>query len=96
MPVSEGAPRSDDGNYWWDGSEWQVVPDDERSSSDDAAATTGDGEMTAERLAAITSEDQLDEKSAPYFQPDYDAYPDDDSDAEGDDVLSDEPVGGAA
>lgn len=25
MPVPEGAQLSEDGNYWWDGSDWQLV-----------------------------------------------------------------------
>ncbi len=26
MTVPEGAQLSEDGNYWWDGAEWQAVP----------------------------------------------------------------------
>jgi hypothetical protein len=102
-PVPQGAQRSEDGYYWWDGSSWQEVPEEERTSpqpsasaasTGDAAATPTDGAgaMTHEELAQITSEDQLDDRSKPYFEPDYDMYPDDDSAAEGGDLLSDEPT----
>ncbi len=92
-PVPEGAQRSEDGHYWWDGSAWQEVPEDERTGS----AATGsqdsanaDGEMSEEQVAQITTEEQLDERSQPYFQPNPDSYPDDDTQAEGGDLLSDE------
>lgn len=103
-PVPEGAQRSEDGHYWWDGSEWQQVPEDERVAAVAAAAgggtadsgdSSGAGQISHEELAQITSEDQLDDRSKPYFQPDADAVPDDTSDAEGGDVLSDEPADGA-
>ena len=60
--------------------------------------TTGTGTDTTaaaishDELAQITSAEQLDDRSKPYFQPDADMYPDDASDAEGADVLSDEPA----
>lgn len=94
-PVPEGARRSEDGFYWWDGSAWQEVPEDERVAQD-AINPAGPGEMTQDELSRITSEDELDDRSMPYFQPDYDMYPDDDSSAEGSDVLSDEPAPDAA
>jgi hypothetical protein len=59
-----------------------------------AAAGAAAGEMTHEELTAITSGDQIDERAYPYFQPDYDTYPDDTSAAETQDHLSDEPVQG--
>jgi hypothetical protein len=101
-PVPQGAQRSEDGHYWWDGNDWQEVPEDERvaptdpasqtPASSDTDGTTGSGEMTMDELSQITSEEQLDDRSKVYFEPDYDMYPDDDSDAEGEDVLSDEPA----
>lgn len=100
-PVPEGAQRSEDGYYWWDGNAWQPVPEDERASSSQPAADdgasgpadgSGTGRISHKELAQITSEDQLDDRSKPYFQPDADAVPDDTSDAEGADVLSDEPA----
>jgi hypothetical protein len=74
------------------------------NSSDPNPAPTGSastgsadsGGMSHEELAQITTVDQLDERSKPYFQPDADMYPDDASAAEGGDVLSDEPASGAA
>lgn len=101
-PVPEGAQRSEDGYYWWDGTTWQQIPEEERTASATSSASSGgsanpDGSggsdgMSHEQLAQITSEDQLDDKSKPYFQPDPDKYPDDASAAEGADVLSDEPA----
>jgi hypothetical protein len=100
-PVPEGAQRSDDGYYWWDGNARREVPEDERvasatTGSHDTANAVGSGEITMNELAQITSEDQPDDRSKPYFQPDPDMYPDDDSDAEGYDLLSDEPAPDAA
>ena len=77
-PVPEGAQRSEDGHYWWDGTEWKPV------DGAAAGATNGGqtGDVTHEELAAIQSEDQIQERHKPYFQPDYDKVPDDDSWAE--------------
>jgi hypothetical protein len=44
--VPPGAQRSDDGNYWWDGSQWQPVPG---GAADPAAA--GTSPQAAERAA---------------------------------------------
>jgi hypothetical protein len=76
--VPEGAQLSEDGHYWWDGSEWKPV------DGAAAAATNGGqtGDVTHAELAAIQSEDQIEERHKPYFQPDYDKVPDDDSWAE--------------
>jgi len=98
--VPAGAQRSEDSYYWWDGTAWQQVPEDERASGASGAtgaaasgAGAGDGAgISHDELAQITSADQLDARSKPYFQPDADMYPDDASDAEGTDVLSDEPA----
>jgi hypothetical protein len=103
--VPEGAQRSEDGYYWWDGTAWQQVPEDERDSrasagstaagADGAAGAAGAAGISHDELAQITTADQLDDRSKPYFQPDADMYPDDASDAEGTDVLSDEPASDA-
>jgi len=93
--VPQGARRSEDGYYWWDGADWQQVPEDERVQSATASEQPDGAGISHEELARITSEEQLDERSKPYFQPDADKYPDDASDAEGADVLSDEPAPGA-
>ena len=95
-PVPEGAQRSEDGFYWWDGNAWLEVPEDERvapgadGQGEMSQGEMSQGEMSQDELSQITSEDQLDDRSTPYFQPDPDMYPDDDSAAEGGDVLSDE------
>jgi hypothetical protein len=41
--IPEGALRSDDGHYWWDGTQWQLI-------DENAAVDTGDERVTA-RLA---------------------------------------------
>lgn len=97
VPVPEGAERSEDGNYWWDGSTWQLIPESERAASATGSqGAAGSGAISHDELAQITHENQLDDRSKPYFQPDADMYPDDASDAEGADMLSDEPAPDAA
>ena len=80
--VPEGAQLSPDGHYWWDGTEWKPI------DSAAAGATNGghNGDVTQEELLAIKHEDQIEERHKPYFQPDYDKVPDDNSwaEAEGD------------
>jgi hypothetical protein len=44
--VPAGALLSDDGHYWWDGHQWQLV------AGEGGAATTGDGWTAAGSLAA--------------------------------------------
>lgn len=81
--VPEGATLSEDGYYWWDGTDWQEVVEDAPSPSGEAAGSgESSGEITYEELAAITSEDQLEEKYQSHFQPDYEKLADDDSLAE--------------
>ena len=46
MTVPEGAQLSDDGNYWWDGTDWQ--PTGNAGAGD---AETGDGSGLADALA---------------------------------------------
>jgi len=98
--VPAGAQRSEDGYYWWDGAAWQQIPEDERGSQASAGTTTAAATATTtttaaishDELSQITTEDQLDDRSKPYFQPDADMYADDASNAEGTDILSDEPA----
>lgn len=93
MSVPEGAQRSEDGHYWWDGADWQPVPADDPQAP---GASGASGEVTPEQLAQISSEDQIDDQLHPYFAPDYDMYADDTSQAEGADQVSDEPAEGGA
>lgn len=102
-PVPEGAQRSEDGYYWWDGTTWQQIPEDERAAAaaspagtDGSDGTAASGEISHEELAQITDVSQIDDRSKPYFHPDPDMYPDDASGAESSDVLSDEPAPNAA
>lgn len=39
MTMPEGAQRSEDGNYWWDGSQWQPVQGTASSSASAAVGT---------------------------------------------------------
>jgi hypothetical protein len=84
--IPEGAQLSEDGNYWWDGSEWQPV----EGQSGQA------GEVTAEHLEPVGdigaepgSDELITEELKPYFQPDVDGIADDDSEAELSEVLDD-------
>jgi hypothetical protein len=89
MPdMPEGAQKSEDGYYWWDGAAWQPVSQGEQAQGGQAQAQ---GAPTKEEIDAITSPDQLTERLYPYFLPDYDKVPDDTSQAEVSAVLSDEP-----
>jgi hypothetical protein len=42
MTVPEGAQLSDDGKYWWDGSDWQPVPDGDTQQAE-VGALSDDG-----------------------------------------------------
>jgi hypothetical protein len=46
--IPEGALRSDDGHYWWDGSQWQLI----ENGADAAGASGTDSERAAARVAA--------------------------------------------
>ena len=48
--VPEGAPLSDDGQYYWDGSEWQAV----EGGATDGAAAAGEGEARNVEVAYET------------------------------------------
>ena len=74
--IPADAPRSDDGNYWWDGDAWQPVEGAAASTSDtDSGSDSGSDEVTPEQLepAADTgaepgNEEALTEKTKPYFE----------------------------
>lgn len=36
--IPEGAQRSDDGHYWWDGERWQLVDSEEAPAGDERVA----------------------------------------------------------
>jgi hypothetical protein len=38
--IPAGAERSPDGNYWWDGSAWQLIPENERGPAAGASAAS--------------------------------------------------------
>jgi hypothetical protein len=49
--IPEDALRSDDGHYWWDGEQWQLI--ENGTGTDTTAATdTSDSERVAARVAA--------------------------------------------
>lgn len=41
MTVPDGAQLSEDGKYWWDGADWQPVPEDESGSSSSGSTEVG-------------------------------------------------------
>jgi hypothetical protein len=43
MTVPDGAQRSEDGKYWWDGADWQPVTEESKDNS-----TAGSGEQSAD------------------------------------------------
>ena len=97
--VPEGAQLSDDQQWWWDGENWQPVggndPNAAAGNQPDAAGGNA-GEASQEELQAVNDngtdpgdESKLDDKLKPYFQPDYDSAPDDDSWAEVAEALDD-------
>jgi hypothetical protein len=51
MTMPEGAQLSEDGNYWWDGSQWQLVPQDQSGQAAGSDSPAG--------AAPQLSEDQL-------------------------------------
>ena len=58
--VPAGVLLSDDGHYWWDGNQWQLV------AGEGAAATTGDGRTAAEPPA--TPVELTDEQRRQYLE----------------------------
>ena len=72
MPeIPEGAQRSEDGQYWWDGTEWQPVEGADASGSGSEGAA---GEVRPEQLEPMAdtgeepgNEDALTEQTRPYF-----------------------------
>jgi hypothetical protein len=44
MTVPDGAQRSEDGKYWWDGNDWQPVPEDEAGGSTEVGQLSEDGQ----------------------------------------------------
>ncbi|MEO8267202.1 MAG: hypothetical protein ABI706_16995 [Ilumatobacteraceae bacterium] len=98
--VPEGAQLSEDGQYWWDGENWQLV----EGANDNANAGGNDntgGEVSAEELTPVNDsgvepgdESLIDERLKPYFEPNYDAVEDDYSYAEQDEVLDDSQATG--
>ncbi len=84
--IPEGAQLSKDGNYWWDGNEWQPVQ----------GQAGHPGEVTAEHLEPVGDigaepgfDELITEVLKPYFEPDVDGIPDDDSESELPEVLDD-------
>ena len=96
--VPEGAQLSDDGQYWWDGENWQLV--EGANGNDNSNA----GEVSAEQLTPVNDtsvepgdENLIDEQLKPYFEPNYDAVEDDYTYAEQAEVLDDsQATGGGA
>ena len=104
--VPEGAQLSDDGQWWWDGEQWQSVQGGAGNENRPAGDNDNtNAEVTAEELQRLNDnnaepgdENQLDERLKPYFQPDYDGVADDTSYAEQAESMDDSQAtgGGAA
>lgn len=99
--MPEGAQLSDDGHYWWDGENWQLVQGAQAPAGAEAPAGTGD--VTADDLTPVGDtgvepgdESKLDERLKPYFEPDYDSVEDDTSYAEQAEVMDDSQYTGSA
>ncbi len=97
--VPEGAQLSDDGQYWWDGENWQAV----EGAGAEGAQAEGTGEVTAEQLTPVGDsgvepgdEGLLSEELKPYFEPDYDGIDDDSSYAEQGETMDDSQATGPA
>ena len=86
MPdMPEGAQLSEDGQWWWDGTEWQQVLADQAASEREV---TGEDLMVYNDTGAEAGDDsQLREEHKPYFQSDGDTVPDDYSSAECDSSI---------
>ena len=51
--IPEGAQRSDDGHYWWDGQQWQLIEEGAVATDvSDGSAGGADSERVAARVAA--------------------------------------------
>jgi hypothetical protein len=95
--VPEGAQLSEDGQYWWDGENWQLVEGAGGNENSNAETT----EVSAEDLTPVNDtgvepgdENLIDERLKPYFEPDYDSVEDDASYAEQDAVMDDSQATG--
>jgi hypothetical protein len=44
MTVPDGAQLSEDGKYWWDGADWQPVPEDSAEQSTEVGKLSEDGQ----------------------------------------------------
>jgi hypothetical protein len=51
MPKApEGAQLSEDGHYWWDGSDWQPNADDTTATPPEPGESGGDSSLTPEQV----------------------------------------------
>ena len=87
--IPQGAQFSEDGNYWWDGSQWQPVENSAAQASESTEVTAEQLEPVGDIGAEPGSEDLINEQLKPYFQPDVDGVPDDASEAELSEMLDD-------
>jgi hypothetical protein len=105
--MPQGAQLSDDGNYWWDGASWQLVPGADAAAGAAAPAGSeapaGGGDVTADDLTPVGDtgvepgdESKLDERLKPYFEPDYDSVEDDTSYAEQAEAMDDSQYTGSS
>ena len=101
--VPDGAQQSEDGRYWWDGENWQLVEGADGNENAGGNDNSTAGEVSADDLAPVNDtgvepgdESLIDERLKPYFEPDYDSVEDDYSYAEQAEVLDDSPASGGS
>ena len=106
--VPEGAQLSEDGQYYWDGTDWQLVEGAEGAAGTEGTEGAGGegggaGDITAEELepvgdsgAETGNEDLLDDRLRPYFEPSSEGVEDDESLAEVDATLDEDAFTGGS
>lgn len=105
--VPEGAQLSEDGQYWWDGENWQQVEgananenegneneNNDNTDADAAEVTVNDVTPVNDSGVEPGDETLIDERLKPFFEPDYDGVEDDSSYAEQGEVMDDSQATG--
>ena len=92
------AQKSPDGNYWWDGSDWQPVQGAAAAGAASATAGAADAaagaapseEQMKSEIAQLTSEEQIQEHHKPWLEVSLDRSADDLAEAQPSAVLQEE------
>lgn len=65
MDIPADAPRSEDGHYWWDGTQWQLIDQSQNGAQAQAgAATTTATTMTNDLFANMLQAAESDAREA--------------------------------